>query len=168
MSSEHEKFIENVSYIKDGGQKIHRVVHINCGDGLYYELCNESLPDVEYLGYASSKKSAELLKSRWDYDSFFYRKLTKLDEVLWMDTDLLVLSIDEDFKEEAKSVLELEFSNIIIPSLEINFENQEDIFEVTMSNGYEYIFQPLNLEGDLYLLRLQLFPVLKELHDKSV
>ena len=109
MSSEHEKFIENVSYIKDGGQKIHRVVHINCGDGLYYELCNESLPDVEYLGYASSKKSAELLKSRWDYDSFFYRKLTKLDEVLWMDTDLLVLSIDEDFKEEAKSVLELEF-----------------------------------------------------------
>ena len=63
MSSEHEKFIENVSYIKDGGQKIHRVVHINCGDGLYYELCNESLPDVEYLGYASSKKSAELLKS---------------------------------------------------------------------------------------------------------
>ena len=85
-----------------------------------------------------------------------------------MDTDLLVLSIDEDFKEEAKSVLELEFSNIIIPSLEINFENQEDIFEVTMSNGYEYIFQPLNLEEDLYLLRLQLFPVLKELHDKSV
>ena len=66
-----------------------------------------------------------------------------------MDTDLLVLSIDEDFKEEAKSVLELEFSNIIIPSLEINFENQEDIFEVTMSNGYEYIFQPLNLEEDL-------------------
>jgi len=165
---EHEKFLDNMKIIDDSGQKIHRVIHINCGMGVYYELCKKNLPHIEYLGYASSKKAAGLCKSHWNYDSFFYRKHDKLDEVLLMDTDLLVISHSKDLIEQLESVLKLEVPNVIIPSVEINLENQDKLFEAVVSKGYEYIFQPLDLDTDMYLLRLHIFLVLKELYDKSV
>jgi|TARA_R110002051_G_C8681603_1_gene491854 hypothetical protein len=165
---EHDRFLENISHIADSGEKIYRIIHFNCGMGSYYDLCKRNFPKMEYLGYASSKKAADLCKSHWNYDSFFYRKYDKLDEVLLMDTDLLVLSLDKDFIKQLENVLELEFPNVIIPSVEINLETQDELFETIASKGYEYIFQPLDLDTDMYLLRLHIFLALKELYDKSV
>lgn len=167
-NAEHKQFLDNMKFIDDSGQKIHRVIHINCGMGAYYELCKKNLPHIEYLGYTSSRKAADLCKSHWNYDSFFYRKHDKLDEVLLMDTDLLVVSHNKDLIEQLESVLKLEVPNVIIPSVEINLENQDKLFEAVVSKGYEYTFQPLGLDTDMYLLRLHLFLALKELYDKSV
>ena len=165
---EHKKFLANIKFIEAGGQKIHRVIHINCGMGSYYEVCKKNLPNIEYVGYAASKKAADLCRSHWDYDSFFYRKYSTLDKVLWMDTDVLVLSVKTDPIEDINQVLGLDFTNVIIPNIKITLENQDSTFEAIVKKGYEYYFQFLDIENELMLLRLVKFPLIQQDNDKSV
>ena len=165
---EHKQFLDNMKFIDDSGQKIHRVVHINCGMGVYYELCKKNLPHIEYVGYAASKKAADLCRSHWDCDSFFYRKYSTLDKVLWMDTDLLILSVKKDPVEDINQVLGLDFANVIIPNIKITLENQDSIFEAIIKQGYEYHFQFLDIENELMLIRLVEFSFMKQDDDKSI
>jgi len=168
-SPEHEKFIQIVNRIIDGGKNIHRIIHVNCGMGSYYAVCKKNFPHIEYIGYASSKKSSDLCRSHWEYESFFYRKYNTLNKVLWMDTDLLVLSIKNDPVQEIDQVLGPNFSNVVIPQIKLTQENQEEIFSALFAKGYDHNFYFVDIEKNILCLVLsRLFLPEDKENDKSI
>ena len=165
LSVEHEKFVRALNQMIKSGKNIQRIIHINCGTGSYYKLCRKSFPDIEYIGYASSEESRDACRSNCDHASFFHRDYDTLDEVLWMDTDLLVLSIENDPTVETDQVLGPNFPNVIIPKIKLSQENQEEALNSLMEKGYEYIFYLIDSEKSLFSLSLSRIFVLKDKED---
>ena len=150
---EEAVLLKNVEQILHNRKK-HRIIHINCTLDKYYPLCKKNFPKLEYIGYAKTKQGAERAKKKHG-GSFFHRSYKTLDQVLWMDTDIMILNTPKDPIELLNVILPLNISHIIIPSIVLCEENETPIFNTALKNGYNYIFKILDSEDNIFSLVLE-------------
>jgi trans-aconitate methyltransferase len=77
-----QHWVNFIDFINEIKHKIDRIVDIGCGAGIYYKICQNHFPNLDYIGYDYAPAAVSLASKQWNCSKFInkdYKEITQND-----------------------------------------------------------------------------------------
>ena len=72
-----------------------------------------------------------------------------------MTTDILLVSVSKNPIEVLNSILPLDIPHVIVPKIKVSQKDERQLFDTIIKNGYDYVFQFVDIKEDVLTLILE-------------
>lgn len=163
-------WVDFINFIDKIKHKIDRVVDVGCGAGIYYKICQNHFPDLDYIGYDYAPAAIALATEQWECDKFINKDYKEITENDLCSKDIIIdnalSNIMPDGDACIETLLNLKCSHIMLQRCQVSSEvsfntvyeaygiktykfvhNRKNLFEMLGNHGYDI----LNFAGDTSL-----------------
>lgn len=140
--------------------KIDRIIDLGCGVGIYYKLCKDNFPSIEYIGIDYSPYAVTKAIHHWQYPSFLLMDYDMLAPEFFTSKDLLVANALCDVLENGDEcldyILSLNIKRVMLQRVKLTnkssfykkyraygevdtveyYHNIENFYNITLQYGY--------------------------------